>query len=113
MPTYTYHCETNGKTVEVSHPADVTVSSWGELCYVAQVPFGSTPPASPVRRLIKSAPAVAVEDFNSELRNAGFTKLVRRDEGVYENVTALDDESRFMKRGDPSTIPKVHKKVGD
>ena len=113
MPTYTYQCEANGKAVEVSHAADITVSTWGELCYVAQVPFGDTPPESPVRRVIRSAPAVAVGDFNSELRNAGFTKLVRRDEGVYENVTATNDESRFMKRGDASTMPKVHKKVGD
>ena len=113
MPTYTYQCEANGETVEVAHGADLEISTWGELCYVAQIPFGSVPPEAPVRRVVRSAPAIAVPEFNAELRNAGFTKLVRRDEGVYENVTAADDESRYMKRGDAASMPKVHKKVGD
>ena len=43
----------------------------------------------------------------------GFTKLVKRDEGVYENVTAVDGEARYMKRDDPSTLPHLKKKVGD
>jgi hypothetical protein len=38
---------------------------------------------------------------------------VKRDNGVYENVTALDGEKRYMRRGDPESLPHLHKKVGD
>ena len=49
----------------------------------------------------------------SKLKEVGFTKLVRRDEGVYENVTALDGEKRYMEAGDPSSIPHFYKKIQD
>jgi putative FmdB family regulatory protein len=50
---------------------------------------------------------------NSELRDLGFTKLVRRDEGVYENVTARGRDGRYMIRGKPETIPDVTKTIAD
>jgi hypothetical protein len=50
---------------------------------------------------------------NSELRDLGFTKLVRRDEGVYENVTARSRDSRYMIRGKPETIPDIKKTISD
>ena len=50
---------------------------------------------------------------NSELRDMGFTKLVRRDDGVYENVTARGDDSRYMQRGKPETIPDLSKTIAD
>ena len=68
---------------------------------------------APVRRVLTSAPAGHVPTGNTTLKEKGFTKLVKRDEGVYENVTATDDEARYMKAGDPSTRPHIHKKVGD
>ncbi|MFQ5659402.1 MAG: zinc ribbon domain-containing protein [Gammaproteobacteria bacterium] len=113
MPVYEYRCEKNGLTVEVNHPMDVRLHTWGEVCYVAQIPLGNTDPMAPVTKVIRSAPGVAVPVFNSELRNKGFTKLVKRDDGLYENVTALDEEKRFMKRGDPTSVPHIHKKIGD
>ena len=33
---------------------------------------------------------------NSALKDLGFTKLVKRDDGVYENVTARSGDSRYM-----------------
>ncbi len=51
--------------------------------------------------------------FNSELRDLGFTKLVRRDDGVYENVTARRGDSRYMVRGKSETIPNLSKTIGD
>jgi putative FmdB family regulatory protein len=48
-----------------------------------------------------------------ELRDLGFTKLVKRDDGVYENVTARNGDSRYMKRGRPETIPDLRKTIGD
>ncbi len=50
---------------------------------------------------------------NAELRDLGFTKLVRRDDGVYENVTARDGERRIMRRGDPATLPDIGRIVSD
>lgn len=113
MPVYEYRCDANGKTVEVQHDADVTLRTWGELCFIARLAMDQTDPFSPVKRVIRKAPAVSVATLNSELREAGFTKLVKRDEGVYENVTAIDGEERYMKRGRKKSIPHLHKKIGD
>lgn len=113
MPVYEYRCAANGRTVEVTHDSGVTLRNWGELCYLANLLPGKTDPGAAVQRVIRTAPAVSVTESNSELRNQGFTKLVRRDEGVYENVTAVEGEARFMVRGRKKTVPHVHKKVGD
>ena len=48
--------------------------------------------------------------MNSELCDLGFTKLVRRDDGVYENVTARDGESKVMLRDKPETYPNLKKR---
>ena len=92
---------------------ETILHTWIELCYVSRYPLGDTDPMSPVRKVIRMAPGVSVSIFNSELKNQGFTKLVKRDDGVYENVTALDQEKKFMKRGDPSGIPHIHRKISD
>ena len=113
MPAYDYYCETNGQTIEVNHPVDAALCTWLELCYATGRPLGDTDPLVPVRKVIKSAPAVTVTTFNSELKNAGFTKLIKRDTGVYENVTALDHEQRYMIKGDPSSVPQLHRKIRD
>jgi hypothetical protein len=60
-----------------------------------------------------SAAAIAIPTGNSTLKNAGFTKLVKREKGVYENVTATGDEERYMIAGRPETRPHLHKKIGD
>jgi predicted nucleic acid-binding Zn ribbon protein len=112
MPAYDYYCEENGRTVQVRHGLDVELTTWGEVCYAAQVAMGETDFLAPVRRLV-SAVAIATPVGNAALRGKGFTKLVRRDAGVYENVTRSGDEPRYMKAGDPTTLPHLHKKVGD
>ena len=78
----------------------------------AQVPLGDTDFLAPVRKVI-SAPAIAVPVSNSDLRSKGFTKLVKRDDGVYENVTRSGDEARYMRAGQSDTLPHLHKKIGD
>lgn len=112
MPAYDYHCDENGRTVQVRHGLETELKTWGEVCYAAQVPLGDTDFLAPVRKLV-SAPAIAVPVSNSDLRGKGFTKLVRRDHGVYENVTRSGDEARYMRAGDSATLPHIHKKVGD
>lgn len=113
MPVYDYRCDANGRTVEAVHDAAQAPRNWGELCFVAGLDPGDTDPAAPIRRVMTKAPGVSVETSNAELRNAGFTKLVRRDDGVYENVTAIEGEARYMERGKENTIPHIHKKVSD
>lgn len=113
MPRYQYHCAANRRTVEVDHGAGAKVRTWGELCYAAGLSLGKTDPSAPVTRVIKTAPGVVANVSNSELRDAGFTKLVKRDEGVYENVTATGGEARYMKRGRKETMPHLHKKIKD
>jgi len=66
----------------------------------------------PVRRLI-SLVAISTPKTNSELKDLGFTKLVKRDDGVYENVTARDGESRYMHRGQAETMPHLSKTITD
>ncbi|MGR8919661.1 MAG: zinc ribbon domain-containing protein [Gammaproteobacteria bacterium] len=112
MPTYEYECSANGQVVEVRHKMDHVIRNWGELCFAAQIPLGDTDFEAPVAKRM-SAPAIAVPLANSSLKNEGFTKLVKRDDGVYENVTATGDESRYMVAGKPETMPHLHKKVGD
>jgi hypothetical protein len=51
MPTYDYHCETNGRTLEVSHRMSETLHTWGELCTKAGVEPGDTPLDTPVSRM--------------------------------------------------------------
>lgn len=65
-----------------------------------------------VRRLMSVA-AINTPKTNADLKNLGFTKLVRRDNGVYENVTATGGESRIWDSAKPETMPHLHKKVGD
>lgn len=112
MPSYDYYCELNGETVEATHPINDSISNWGELCYVSQHPLGETDPLASVRKVI-TAPAIAFPTGNAELKSHGFTKLVKRDDGVYENMTAVGDEKRYMKAGDPSSIPQLKKKIED
>ena len=113
MANYDYFCEANGKTVEVSHPVDVRLRIWGEVCYVAQCSLGDTDPLAPVRRVFTRAPATVVKIGNAELRNQGFTKLVRRERGVYENVTPIRGEKRYMRDDDPDSVPHIHEKIRD
>lgn len=65
-----------------------------------------------VRKLI-SRTNISTPKTNSELRDVGFTKLVKRDDGVYENVTARDGESRMVIRGKPETLPNLKKTIRD
>ncbi len=66
----------------------------------------------PIQRLIPRV-YVSTPTTDSELKSMGFTKLVRRDQGIYENVTALDGESRVMEAGKPETLPNLKKRIRD
>ncbi len=68
--------------------------------------------AGPVRKLI-SRTNISSPKTDSELRDLGFTKLVKRDDGVYENVTARKGDSRMVVRGKPETLPDLNKTIRD
>lgn len=65
-----------------------------------------------VKRLI-SLVAVNTPKGNSDLKNLGFTKLVKRDDGIYENVTATGKESRYWDASKPETKPDLKSKISD
>ena len=104
MPVYEYEhlglgCS-HGKQFEFSQPMN---SERLSVC-----PFCN----KPVKRLL-SVVAVNTPKTASDLKNLGFTKLVRRDNGVYENVTATGKESRIWDSSKPETMPHLHKKIRD
>lgn len=55
MPTYDYHCEANGRTVEVKHSMSEKVRTWGELCALAGLPLETTPADTPVAKQLAAA----------------------------------------------------------
>jgi putative FmdB family regulatory protein len=66
----------------------------------------------PVKKII-SVSNINTPKGNSELKDLGFTKLVRRDDGVYENVTARDGDSKIVHRDKPETLPNLSKTIRD
>lgn len=113
MPRYDYHCDDNGVTVEVVHGISHKVETWGELCQLSGMETGETAAGSPVRRIITTPPMMNTPTGNTELKNVGFTKLEKRYDGTYENVTRTGTEKRFLDPSDPSSLPHLHKKISD
>ena len=66
----------------------------------------------PITRLI-SRTFISTPQTNSELKNLGFTKLEKRDTGVYENMTRRGNDSRYMEADKPETIPDLKKTITD
>ncbi|MDR1111577.1 MAG: zinc ribbon domain-containing protein [Deltaproteobacteria bacterium] len=65
-----------------------------------------------VQRVI-GAPAIKKRLLDCELRDKGFTKLVRVDEGLYENKTRRPGEDKYVDRHRPETLPKLEKTIRD
>ena len=51
--------------------------------------------------------------FNCELKDMGFTKLVRVDDGVFENVTRRPGEGKYIDRRRPETFPNLNRTIKD
>ena len=104
MPVYEY--EHTGKACQLGRRFEFRQP-------IADAPLQKCPHCGrPVRKVI-SLVGISAPKTNSELRDLGFTKLVRRDNGVYENVTARDKDSRYMVRGKPETLPDLSKTIKD
>jgi putative FmdB family regulatory protein len=107
MPVYEYeHKEHGAKECARGRVFEVKQS-------IHDAPLTRCPQCNaPVSRIL-SAPFISCQKGNSELRDLGFTKLVKRDDGVYENVTRRHGESRYMQRDKPETMPHLHKTISD
>lgn len=104
MPVYEY--EHQGKTCKKGRVFEVTQS-------IKEDRLEACPECGePITRLISGA-YVSTPTTASEYKSMGFTRLERRDEGVYENVTRSDTEPRYMEAGKPETLPHIHKKISD
>lgn len=114
MPRYDYYCEANGRVVEVRHGLDEKLHTWAEVAQRAGLEPDATPPEAAVERVIHP-PALGFPRGDSQLKNQGFTKLVRRSDGNYENVTATGNEARVISKDDPGAIASLNlkKKLGD
>lgn len=112
MPIYEYYCEENNTAVEVIHSIKEKIKTWGQLCELTGIDQGDVAPETPITRLLYAA-QVSTPTGNSHLKNIGFTKLVKRDDGVYENVTRTGDEKRYMTRGDAASLPNLKNKITD
>ena len=113
MPRYDYRCDDNGQTVEVVHGMAIRLETWGELCELAGHEPGETSPDASIRKVIMTAPMANTPAGNAHLKNLGFTKLEKRYDGTYENVTRTGTEKRFLDPKDPGSLPHIHKKVSD
>ncbi len=113
MPRYDYLCKANGEVVEVTHSISQKLTTWQQVCDGAGISPGDTHPDEPVERVILTAPMANTPIGDAGIKDLGFTKLVKRDDGVYENVTRTGSESRYAVAGDPSTMPHLSKKLGD
>ncbi|MCX8049590.1 MAG: zinc ribbon domain-containing protein [Methylohalobius sp.] len=72
MPTYDYLCRVNQKIVEVRHGMNETIRTWGELCRLAGIDPGSTPPDAPVEKLITGGNVISSNSLkNPEPCGAG------------------------------------------
>ncbi|MBE9562413.1 MAG: zinc ribbon domain-containing protein [Proteobacteria bacterium] len=76
-------------------------------------PLEQCPTCNGIVRKRISRIAIAKSRSNAELRDLGFTKLVKRDDGVYENVTKRGSDSRYMEAGKSETIPDFSKTISD
>ena len=96
MLRYDYFCEHNGRTIEVIHSMTMQVGSWSEQCDLAKLNPEDTPREASVRRIITTAHMANTPAGNAHLKNLGFTKLEKRSDGTYENVTRTGTEKQFI-----------------
>lgn len=101
-----YEYEHIGKPCEIGKAFEITQS-------MSDASLTQCPECGePVKKLI-SRINISTTKSNGELRDLGFTKLVKRDDGVYENVTRRKGESRYMERDKPETMPHLNKTIRD
>lgn len=104
MPIYEY--EHKGKACSEGERFDVRQS-------INDKPFDKCPECGGKVRKLISLTMINTPKTNTELRDLGFTKLVKKSDGNYENVTARKGESRIMERGKRETQPDLRRIISD
>jgi hypothetical protein len=106
MPTYCYE-----------HDDEKTTCPRGLMFLVQQSirddAFETCPECGGTIERVICPPYISTPTGDSELKDKGFAKLVRRDNGVYENVTAMDHESKVWDARKPETMPDIKKRISD
>lgn len=102
---------------EYTHAEEATTCELGQEFEAVQLmrddAFKVCPKCGGAVRKLISRTFVSTPQSDSDLKSMGFAKLVKRDTGVYENVTALDGESRYMLADKPETLPNIKKRISD
>lgn len=93
MPFYRYEHEQPGECAQ-GHEFELMQSMKDDKLTVCPAC------AQAVVRLIPRSVSYSSPKGAAELKNMGFTKLVRRDKGVYENVTAQPGEKKIVDAND-------------
>ncbi|MDX1811478.1 MAG: zinc ribbon domain-containing protein [Gammaproteobacteria bacterium] len=70
MPTYDYKCEANGQILEAKHKMNESISTWGELCALANIPLGDTPAEAPVVKLATGGQIVSSRNLGNSAQPA-------------------------------------------
>ena len=104
MPIYEYEHEGDGCRLG-------KVFELKQSLYAAK--FSKCPECEEAVRRIISLVGISTPKTNADLKNLGFTKLVKRDNGVYENVTATGNESKIWDARKPGTMPNLKGKISD
>ncbi|MDR0550348.1 MAG: zinc ribbon domain-containing protein [Deltaproteobacteria bacterium] len=68
--------------------------------------------AGQVKRVLEPS-LIKSKKFDCELRDLGFTKLVRVDHGIFENRTRRSGEEKYVDRTRPETFPRLEKTIED
>ena len=104
MPVYEYE--------HTDHPCQI-----GKIFEIRQSihdhPLTNCPECGQAVQKLISRSNISTPRSNAELKDLGFTKLVKRDNGVYENVTARDGDSRYVLKDKPETLPNLGKTIRD
>ncbi|MDR1921416.1 MAG: zinc ribbon domain-containing protein [Candidatus Adiutrix sp.] len=62
---------------------------------------------------VLAASSIISRKFNCELKDMGFSKLVRVDDGVFENVTRRHGEEKYLDRRRPETFAALKNNAKD
>jgi putative FmdB family regulatory protein len=107
MPVYEYGASGESEGCKVCNPGFSIHQGMNEESLKKCPECGSD-----IKRLL-FVPNISAPTSDTEYRDMGFTKLVKRDDGVYENVTQRGGESKYMERGKADTMPDISKIIRD
>lgn len=69
MPTYTYFCPANGRSVDVLHAMSTTLRTWGEVCEADGQNTDATPAHADVEKLLGTG--LVLTNARSGFNNCG------------------------------------------